>query len=239
MRIAMWSGPRNLSTAMMRSFGARADCTVMDEPFYGAYLATSGITHPMREAIIAHYETDPEAVAAQCLAAPGSAAEISYQKHMPHHMLPEFPTDWMSAMTNAFLIRDPLQVAASYEAKREAPTKADLGVEQQLALFEDEAERLGHAPPVVDAADINADPKRTLTALCRALGIAFDPAMLSWAAGPRETDGIWADIWYASVHKSTGFDAGPARDQSPVSDHAKRLADEMMPAYRRLRGFAL
>lgn len=235
----MWSGPRNLSTAMMRSFGARADCSVMDEPFFAAYLATSGVVHPMREEIIAHHETNPEAVAAQCLAAPGDAAEISYQKHMPHHMLPEFPMDWTSAVTNAFLIRDPLRVAASYEAKREAPTKADLGVEQQLVMFEEEAERLGRAPPVVDAADINADPKRTLTALCRALGIAFDPAMLSWPAGPRETDGIWAKVWYASVNKSTGFDAGPAREPPQASDHARRVADEVMPAYRRLRGFAL
>ena len=236
MRIAMWSGPRNLSTAMMYSFAARPDFRVMDEPFYAAYLARTGADHPMAAEITATHETNPAHVSAACQR-PG--APHLYMKHMPHHMLPEFPMDWTSAVTNAFLIRDPLQVAVSYEAKREAPTKADLGVEQQLAMFEAEAERLGRAPPVVDAADINADPKRTLTALCRALGIAFDPAMLSWPAGPRETDGIWAKVWYASVNKSTGFDAGPAREPPQASDHARRVADEVMPAYRRLRGFAL
>lgn len=237
-RIAMWSGPRNLSTAMMRSFGARADTAVWDEPFYAAYLAITGLDHPMREEIIAAHEADPQTVARACAGAAPGGAPIFYQKHMTHHMLDGMDLSWTAAVRNAFLIRDPALVAASYEAKRERATLEDLGLRRQVELFEAEADRLGKAPPVVDARDIAADPERTLSALCAALGIPFDRAMLSWEAGPRPEDGVWAAHWYGSVIASTGF-SPPRAEAPPMTDHAKALAEAGRPYYERLAPHAL
>jgi len=237
-RIAMWSGPRNLSTAMMRSFGARADTAVWDEPFYAAYLVATGIDHPMREEVIAAHEADARKVAIACAGPAPGGRRVFYQKHMTHHMLDGMDLSWTAHVRNAFLIRDPARVAASYEAKRERATLEDLGVRRQVELFEAEAERLGEAPPVVDAAAITSDPERTLSALCAALGIPFDRAMLSWEAGPRPEDGVWAAHWYGSVVASTGF-APPRDEPPPISDHAKALADAARPYYERLAPFAL
>ncbi|MEM6423330.1 MAG: HAD family hydrolase, partial [Pseudomonadota bacterium] len=203
-RIVMWSGPRNLSTAMMRSFGARADTRVVDEPFYAAFLAATGIDHPMREAVIAAGETDWHRVAAAC-AAPPPAGTIRYEKHMTHHMLDGVALDWLEGAAIAFLIRDPRAVAGSYAAKREAFTLEDLGLVRQAALFDHCTALLGRQPPVVDADDIRRDPAGTLGLLCAVLGIAYDPAMLHWPAGSRETDGVWGAHWYGAVNRSTGF----------------------------------
>ena len=238
-RIAMWSGPRNLSTAMMRSFGARADTAVWDEPFYAAYLTASGIDHPMREATIAAGIADPAAVAARCLGEAPGGAPVFYQKHMTHHMLPDFPLGWLDDVRSVFLIRDPARVVASYAAKRERPTPDDLGFEQQRRLFERVAARAGEAPPVIDAHDVRADPKRTLRALCDRLGLAFDPAMLRWEPGPRPEDGAWGPHWYGSLWRSTGF--APPEDGPPpdLPDDLRQLADAARPCYGALRAHAL
>jgi hypothetical protein len=204
-RIAMWSGPRNLSTAMMRSFGARPDTAVIDEPFYAAYLARTGLDHPLRAEVLAARETDPDRVIAGLLGpAPGGAA-IFYQKHMTHHMLEGFDRGWLGACRNAFLIRAPERVLASYAARRADVTLEDIGFARQAELFDEAAERLGRPPPVIDAEDVLADPARALAGLCGALDIAYDSSMLAWPPGPRPTDGVWAPAWYRSVERSTGF----------------------------------
>ncbi|MEM7696474.1 MAG: HAD family hydrolase [Pseudomonadota bacterium] len=232
MRLVMWSGPRNLSTAMMRAFEARGDCTVMDEPFYAVYLATTGLHHPMRDAILAAHETNADRVIEACTKAPAQTP-IVYQKHMTHHMVDGIDLSWVAATAEAFLIRDPAAVAASYEAKRENPTLGDLGVERQTMLFERAAERTGRTPPVIDADDVLANPARVLAALCAALSIPFTNKMLRWPAGRRANDGVWATHWYRAVERSTGF--GPPRPPGPlVSDHARRLADAARPYYDRL-----
>jgi Sulfotransferase domain len=230
-RIAMWSGPRNISTAMMRSFEARGDTAVSDEPFYAAYLARSGIDHPMREEVMASQPRDPSAVAALLLGPVPGNKPIWYQKHMTLHLLPGDGLDWMGQVRNAFLIRDPASVLASYALKRDDVTLADIGFVQQRELFESEAQRLGRPPPVVDAADIVARPARTLGRLCEALGIPYTPAMLRWLPGRRPTDGVWAPAWYQAVEKSTGFEApkhGVGKDLPP---HLKALADQARPHY--------
>ena len=238
MKIAMWSGPRNLSTAMMYSFAARPDCAVWDEPFYATYLAATGIDHPMKEAVIAATQVDAGAVAAACTGAVPDGKAVYYQKHMTLHMIPEFDRGFMKALTNVFLIRHPARVVASYSRKREAPTLADIGFVQQAELFDQVADWLGRAPVVVDSADIRANPRETLEKLCTALGISFDPAMLRWPAGPKPYDGAWAPHWYNAVHASTGFDEpeGPLPDLS--GDYA-RLADQALPYYEKLRAIAL
>ena len=234
----MWSGPRNLSTAMMRAFENRADCTVSDEPFYAAYLAETGLDHPMREEVLASQPTDWRVVAAELTGpAPGNAP-LWYQKHMTHHMLPAFGRAWIDQCRNAFLIRDPARVLASYVRSREAVTLADIGVVQQSELFGRVADRLGQAPPVIDAADVLADPARTLGALCTALDIAFNPAMLSWPAGRRDSDGVWAPAWYASVEASTGF-APPGGEAAALPPHLADIAAEAQGHYQRLAVYRL
>jgi hypothetical protein len=202
-RIAMWSGPRNISTAMMRSFEARGDAAVIDEPFYAAYLHRTGLDHPMREAVIASQSTDPREVEAMLVGAVPGGKPVWYQKRMTLHMLPGFGIGWMAHVRNAFLIRHPREVLASYALKRSTVTSADIGFIQQREIFEREADRLGAAPPVVDGADVLENPGATLERLCAALGIPYTASMLRWPAGRRSTDGVWAPAWYLSVERST------------------------------------
>jgi hypothetical protein len=212
----MWSGPRNLSTAMMRSFDSRADTVVSDEPFYGAYLKATGDDQPMKEAVIASMDCDWASVArAMSGPAPGGAP-VWYQKHIAHHMEGPVGIADLTGHAHAFLIRHPARVIASYAAKRVAVRPDHLGVTRQRAYFDREADRLGAAPPVIDSGDILADPPAMLARLCSALGIAWDPAMLAWAPGRRDTDGVWAAHWYASVEASTSF--GPAEGPLPSLD---------------------
>ncbi len=235
-RIAMWSGPRNISTAMMRSFENRPDCTVVDEPFYAAYLAETGLDHPMRDEVLASQPQGWEAVVAGLDGLPGP---VVYEKHMTHHMRPGFGLDWTTGRANAFLIRDPAQVLASYVVKRGEVTLDDIGVVRQAELFAREADRLGHAPPVVRGADVLADPAGTLGALCAALGIGFDPAMLSWPAGRRDSDGVWAPAWYDAVERSTGFGPPQDRGEPVLPDDLRRIADAARPYYEALAGYRL
>ncbi|WP_409432530.1 HAD family hydrolase [Litorimonas sp. RW-G-Af-16] len=218
----MWSGPRNLSTAMMRSFGARADMSVMDEPFFAPFLDATGKAHPGRDETLATHPTDPKIVAAACAAKPITAH--SFQKHMPHHMLPDFPTDWMESradneVQHFFLIREPARVIASYAKGRAAFDLDDLGFAPQLRLWEE----LGR-PPVIDSQDILRAPEPALRTLCAAINLSFDPAMLSWEAGSRTTDGAWAPYWYASVEASTGFSPAPATTPNVPHEYADILA---------------
>jgi hypothetical protein len=238
-RIAMWSGPRNISTAMMRSFENRDDTSVTDEPFYAAYLAESGIDHPMRAESIASQPNDWRDVVRQISGAVPDGRAIWYQKHMTHHMLPGFGREWIASMRNAFLIRDPESVLASYTEKRPDVALADIGFVQQSELFDAEAQRLGRAPPVIHGEDVLADPRGVLSALCNALDIPFSERMLSWPAGKRATDGVWAPVWYASVQKSTGFARPEHQDRKPLSDDLRTLADQARPHYERLEKFRL
>ena len=232
-RIAMWSGPRNLSTAMMRSFGSRSDTFVSDEPFYGAYLNATGDPQPMADQVMASMDCDWASVARTMTGPCPTGAPIWYQKHMAHHMVGPIAHDDLPGLTHAFLIRDPARVVASYAAKRIAVRPDHLGVERQVDFFEREADRLGRAPPVVDSADILANPEGVLSRLCREIGIEWDPAMLLWQAGLRETDGIWASHWYDAVAASTGF-GPPDQGQVVLDDDAQRVADACRPYYERL-----
>lgn len=206
MRLAMWSGPRNLSTAMMYAFAARGDCTVWDEPFYAAYLNASGINHPMREVILDQNVTNPAEIGQKC-ASFGDSTH-SYMKHMAFHMLDGFPLDWADDCVNVHLIRHPARVVASYAAKRENPTLNDIGFVQQAELYQ----RL--PGPVIDATDIRANPPEMLQKLCAEIGLPFTEAMLSWRAGPKPFDGTWAPHWYGAIHRSTGF----AGAESPLPE---------------------
>ncbi len=238
MKIAMWSGPRNLSTAMMYAFASRGDCAVSDEPFYAAYLAATGIDHPMREEVMAAQPTDPTVVARHCIGPNPAGKPLWYQKHMTMHMIPEFDRGFMRQLTNVFLIRHPARVIASYARKRELPTLADIGFLQQAELFDQVADDLGRAPLVISAEDIRANPKAALEKLCFALGIGFVPGMVGWPKGPKPYDGVWAPHWYNAVHGSTGFE-DPEGSLPYLSVANERLAQQAMASYEHLSAFKL
>ena len=237
-RIAMWSGPRNLSTAMMRSFGSRSDTFVSDEPFYGCFLKTSGADHPMRDETIAAMDCDWQSVMRTLRSEPEEGRSIWYQKHMWHHMTGPIGYDDFSGFTHAFLIRQPERMIASYLRKREIAQFDSFGLDRQAEFFEREADRLGRPPPVIDANDVLANPAPVLSALCEALSIRWDAAMLSWKPGRRRTDGPWAPHWYGAVEKSTGF-APPDIDPIELSDDALRLAGRCRPYYERLAAYRI
>jgi hypothetical protein len=237
-RIAMWSGPRNISTAMMRSFEHRYDTEVVDEPFYAAYLIQTGADHPMREEVLAAHEADPSLVA-DFLSGPGHVgAPLFYQKHMTHHMLPDVPRSWMSQCRHAFLIRSPERVLASYVRKRAEVSLEDIGFTLQAELFDHVADWQGAPPPVIDADDVLADPGRKLETLCAALCIPFDPAMLHWPAGPRASDGAWAPAWYDAVQQSVTF-AKPEPALPQLEPRLQAIAEEARPIYDRLAAYRI
>jgi hypothetical protein len=239
-RIAMWSGPRNISTAMMRAFGARSDCAVSDEPFYASYLEATGLIHPLREDVIASQPKDWEHVAEAMLGPVPGGKPIWYQKHMTHHMVDGFGREWIESCSNAFLIRTPEAVLASYHRVREDFTLAEIGLPTQVELFFRAGDRLGHTPPVVEGQDVLADPAGVLAALCEALDVGFDRTMLSWSPGRRPTDGVWAPAWYDAVERSTGF--APPRPEAgfdDLPDALKRLAERARPLYDTLAAHKL
>lgn len=240
-RIAMWSGPRNISTAMMRSFGARSDTIVVDEPFYAAYLASTGLDHPMRDEVLSSQPQDWREVVTRLFAPLPAGRTVHYQKHMTHHMLPEFGRAWVSQCQHAFLIRSPAAVLASYVQKRAEVSLLDIGLPQQVEIFEQVSAQLGRPAPVIDGDDVLTNPRAVLSQLCAALGIGFDEAMLHWRAGRRDTDGVWATAWYDAVERSTGF-AAPAEgaQRAPLlSDALRALAERAQPYYETLARYRI
>jgi hypothetical protein len=233
LRIAMWSGPRNISTAMMRAWENRGDCSVTDEPLYAAFLAQTGIDHPGRDEVIATGETDVRKVVGALTGPIPDGNPIWYQKHMAHHLLPTTPRDWIPELTNLLLIRDPAEVVSSYVKSRPNVTPQDLGLVQQTDLYDAIAVETGKPPPVIDAGDFLRAPEAYLRALCRLLDIEFTPRMLRWPPGRRASDGIWAKHWYAAVEASTRFEPSRPREIN-LDAHASRVVEACQPHYRRL-----
>lgn len=232
-RIAMWSGPRNLSTTMMRSFGARPEAVCVDEPFYAAWLTASGEVHPMQEEVLTSQSSDPSVVAQEMLAPLPPGKTLHYQKQMTHHMLESFPLDWVGEVRHAFLVRHPGRVIPSYMRKMETLSLEAIGVPQQERLYRGITERTGTPPPVVDSDRLLANPPEILERLCGALGISWDPAMLHWTPGPKPEDGAWAPHWYDAVWKSSRF--GPPPGPRPVLEgEAARIEKEALASYERL-----
>ncbi|HEV2841320.1 MAG TPA: hypothetical protein VGW39_08355 [Chthoniobacterales bacterium] len=238
-RIAMWSGPRNISTAMMRSWGNRPDTFVCDEPFYAHYLDATGREHPGAAEVIANGETDWRKVIARLTGGVPHGKRIFYQKQMTHHLLPGMGREWLGLVTNCFLIRDPRAVIASYIKKNNDPTLEDIGFVQQAEIFDWVRARTGSIPPVIDARDVLENPRRVLGLLCEAVGVEFLDAMLSWPPGLRETDGIWAKHWYGEVLTSTTFREPPSREAEPVPERLQEVHKRSGECYDRLYRYRL
>jgi hypothetical protein len=226
-RLAVWSGPRNISTALMRAWENRPDTRVVDEPLYAYYLKETGLNHPVREDVIAAGETSWQKVVAE-LTAPVEG--VYYQKHMTHHLIPQLPRDWIAQLSNVLLIRDPAEVVASYVRSRSDVVAEDIGLVQQTELYD----QLGGDVPVIDAADFLQDPERYLRWLCDHVGIEFTDRMLHWPAGPRDSDGVWAPYWYDAVVRSTGFEKYQRRTVE-LTGAAAAAVDRSRPHYERLR----
>ena len=233
LRIAMWSGPRNISTAMMRAWGSRPDTAVCDEPLYAHYLLVTGILHPGRDQVIAAQESDWRKVTAALIGPVPDGRAIWYQKHMAHHLLENIGRAWLDRLTHAFLIREPEEMLASLLRSYPQARLADTGLPQQWEIFQRVADRLGHAPPVLLASDVLREPQAMLARLCEALGVAFLPTMLSWAPGRRATDGVWAPHWYAAVEASTGFEPWRPKSVAIPASH-RPLLDDCQRWYHKL-----
>jgi len=233
-RIAMWSGPRNISTAMMRAWGNRSDTTVIDEPFYAYYLERTGKGHPGAAEVIAAGETDWSKIIGDLTKEPiPGGKRIFFQKQMTHHLLPEIDRKWLVDLTNCFLIRDPREVLLSYIKKNPGPALGDLGFVQQREIFNFVRERTHTTPPVVDARDVQQNPEPILRLLCNAIGVSFDKTMLSWPPGLRETDGIWARHWYDAVAISTSFEPYKPRE-GDVPDSLRQVYEQCRQCYEEL-----
>ena len=234
----MWSGPRNISTAMMRAWGNRPDTLVVDEPFYACYLNATGKKHPGADEVIATGETDWRKVVTRLTGPISDGKRIFYQKQMTHHLLPEVDREWLAGVTHCFLIRDPREVISSYVKKREDPELEDLGFVQQAEIFDWVCKRTNAIPPVVNAKDVLENSERMLRLLCDAVGIEFSELMLSWPPGLRETDGVWAKYWYGEVAKSTSFEPyRPRRDEVPK--HLLEIHKRCRECYDRLYEYRL
>jgi hypothetical protein len=228
-RLACWSGPRNISTATMRAWENRPDTEVVDEPLYAWYLAHTGLDHPGRDAVVAAGETDWRRVVASLTAPWPDGPVLQYQKHMAQHLVPDLPREWIGSLHNVLLVRDPAEVVSSYLRSRASVTPDDIGVLQQLELHV----QLGADVPVIDAADFLRAPETYLRWLCDHVGVDFSPAMLSWPAGPRTSDGVWAAYWYDAVVRSTGFEPYRRRPVE-LTEEGEAVVAETRPAYERL-----
>ena len=235
--IAMWSGPRNISTALMRSWGSRADTRVIDEPFYAHYLQQTGYDHPGADEIIRCYETDWRLVV-DSLLANGAGAAIFYQKHMTQHVLAHIDRSWLLEVSNCFLIREPRRMLQSFAKVIPNPRIDQTGLPQQVDLFNYVREASGVAPPVLRARDVLLDPEGSLRRLCDALDLPFDPAMLCWQAGRHDSDGIWSKHWYGNVERSTGF-APYTEDDSLVPANMRELLDECQALYEQIEPYCI
>ena len=237
-RIHLWSGPRNISTAMMYSFAQRSDTQVVDEPFYAHYLRVSGVLHPGREEVLAAQENDSSKVIAGILSDDYAMPNVFF-KQMTHHLVEISEEDLHRLLSgtgpgagrtkNVLLIRDPTDVLISYAKVIERPTLQDIGIRQSYDLFQLIQQRGCHCV-VLDSADVLNDPKAALTKLCESLGLPFEESMLQWQAGPRPEDGIWAKHWYRNVHRSTGFARAETRQRKLRSDLAM-IEAEARPYY--------
>ena len=232
-RIAMWSGPRNISTAMMRSWGNRQDTVVCDEPLYAHYLLETGLQHPGAEETLAVHETDWRRVVAQLTGSLPAGKSVFYQKHMAHHLLPHIELQWLDRLSNCLLIRQPREMLTSLLEFLPLPSIEDTGLPQQAKIYDYIAERTGSPPPVIGAADVLRAPRPMLAKICEAVDVPFDERMLTWDAGPRQTDGAWGKYWYTKVYKTTSF--APYRPkETEVPQHLKGVLNECEAIYSQL-----
>ena len=237
MNLAVWSGPRNISTALMYSFGNRDDFEIIDEPFYSNYLIETGLDHPMREEIILSQPENVDQIILTLSQKRTIGGKSLYQKHMSQHMTNSIPRNWFDQVKHIFLLRHPARVISSFSKKYDNISESDIGFKKQVELFS-EVIKQGLDPIVVNSEDIRKSPEQTITKICKRLNIGFQKSMLSWPKGGNKDDGVWASHWYESAHESTGFSSPESR--LPVLEGTNlKLVEASLPLYRALLKFAI
>ena len=234
----MWSGPRNISTAMMRSWGSRSDTFVIDEPYYAHYLSQNDLDHPGRDEVIGEGELDSEKVSQGLVNDTKDSCSIYYQKHITHHLLDSIDREWMKSVINCFLIRDPKDMIISYSKVHPNLNMHLLGLEEQNEIFEYVKNITGEIPPIVDAKDVLLNPRNILSKLCGNIGITFSEEMLSWSRGPRDTDGNWGKYWYKNVMNSTGFNEYKSKKEDVPKEY-EQLYQKCYILYKKLHRLRL
>jgi hypothetical protein len=235
LRLSVWSGPRNVSTALMYSFRQRADTVVVDEPLYGHYLRSTGADHPGAREVLEVMDGDGERVVREVILGP-CERPVHFFKNMAHH-LPGLDASFLDSITNVLLIRDPTEMLPSLTRQLSSPSLRDTGLREQAGILDSILAR-GEEPVVLDARELLLDPPGVLRRACSRLGIPFEEAMLSWPAGPKPEDGVWAKHWYHNVHDSTGF--APYRPYSgQFPERLGPLLEECLPYYERLRSYSI
>tara|TARA_B000000475_G_scaffold268965_1_gene262261 strand:+ start:5063 stop:5788 length:726 start_codon:yes stop_codon:yes gene_type:complete len=238
MKIAMWSGPRNISTALMRSFENRTDTFVSDEPFYAYFLNKSGENHPARQEILNNQSSDWDTVSSMLIGEIPNQKKVWYQKHMAHHIFKHSDLSWTKRVVNLFLIRDPKEVIVSYQKRFNLVDHMQLGYNQQIQIIKTIADTTGDFPIVINAKDVLMHPEKILKKLCEIVQIDFEENMLSWPDGKRDTDGVWAPFWYSEVEKTTGFQ--PYVDKNIVLDSKwEDIYDRCMIDYKILKSHSI
>ena len=235
MKICCWSGPRNISTALMYSFAQREDTTAVDEPLYAHYLRVTGRDHPGREQVLAAQDPNGEVVFRDVVLGPIDTPNVFF-KMMAHHLV-ELDRAFLDRCVNILLTRDPEAMLRSLAVQLPDATLADTGLETLVQLL-DAVTATGGQPLVIDSDGLLDDPERMLRAVCDQLGIGFDPAMLSWPAGPKLEDGVWAPHWYHRVHESTGF-SRRSSDHPPLTPRLATVLDQARPLAERLRAYSV
>ena len=232
-RVAMWSGPRNISTAMMRSWENRSDTFVIDEPFYAHYLSRNNIEHPGRDEVLLNGEIDSAKVSHGLVNDISDSHKIYYQKHMTHHLLDSVNRDWIEKVINCFLIRNPKDMIISYSKIHSEITSDLLGLEQQKEIFDYVRQLTGKTPPIIDSKDVLINPEYILSKFCEIIGVNFSNEMLNWPKGTRDTDGVWGKYWYDGVINSTGFNQYVSKNQE-VPDKYKAIYEDSLKLYEDL-----
>ena len=234
-RVSVWSGPRNVSTALMYSFRSRADTVVVDEPLYGHYLSLTDAPHPGKAEVLATMDPDGERVVREVLLGHYDADVVMF-KNMAHH-LPGLNPKFLDELHNVLLVRDPAEMLPSLAQELPEPTLRDTGLQEQVWLLE-KVQASGKLPIVTEAKRLLQHPEKVLRELCRALELPFDPTMLSWPVGPKPEDGVWAKYWYKNVHASSTFTPYKPK-AAPFPGHLKPLLGVCTPLYDQLRRYAL
>ena len=233
--IAMWSGPRNLSTALMYSFENRGDTKIEDEPFYGYFLSNNQIMHPDRDVIINIMETDKYKLISYLSDIENLQNErIWYQKQMTHHINITDDISWIKHITNCFLIRDPMDVIISYKKIYSEVSMNLIGLEQQNKIFDYVLNNINDKPLVIDAHDLRNDPENILKKACQKLNIKFTKKMIQWTAGPKKNEGVWGEYWYQNVWNTTSFIKEKNSQNKRVKPNIKNLYEQAKIFYDKL-----
>ena len=233
MIVACWSGPRNISTALMRSWSSRKDTFVTDEPFYAYYLKETKLKHPLYKEIIDKYSSNYDEVVNYLINRIPKDKKIWYQKHMAHHIFSFNNIEWINNCENCILLRHPKEVISSYSKKNKLNSVEELGYPQQYEIIK-YLKKINKSYVIIDSSELLKNPEKVLSNWCMKINIKFDKSMLRWEKGNYDSDGIWWKSWYDNVIKTTGFKEYEKKDIN-IENKYDSIYNESMKYYTYLK----